>query len=167
MNLPINPTTDDRPTFPGEWTIDQITDKLKRELPDSITETRKQGKSKLTYVPWYRVVVILDKYCPGWQWEVKSVQTSGNYLFLIGRLTIPTANGPITREATGYEKLEEERPIKITDAEGNESTLKNEWGMPVTQLEPLAYGDPSSNAESMALRRAASKFRLGLYLYDK
>jgi hypothetical protein len=29
------------------------------------------------------------------------------------------------------------------------------------------YGDPSSNAESMALRRAAAKFGLGLYLYNK
>jgi hypothetical protein len=30
-----------------------------------------------------------------------------------------------------------------------------------------SYGDPSSNAESMALRRAAAKFGLALYLYDK
>jgi hypothetical protein len=31
----------------------------------------------------------------------------------------------------------------------------------------IAYGDPSSNAESIVLRRAAAKFGLGLYLYDK
>lgn len=30
-----------------------------------------------------------------------------------------------------------------------------------------SYGDPSSNAESMALRRAAAKFGLGLYLYNR
>jgi len=29
------------------------------------------------------------------------------------------------------------------------------------------YGDPSSNAEAMALKRAAAKFGLGLYLYLK
>jgi hypothetical protein len=29
------------------------------------------------------------------------------------------------------------------------------------------YGDPSSNAEAMALKRAAAKFGLGLYLYQK
>jgi len=31
----------------------------------------------------------------------------------------------------------------------------------------IAYGDPSSNAESMAFRRACAKFGLGLYLYSK
>jgi hypothetical protein len=36
----------------------------------------------------------------------------------------------------------------------------------VTEAE-IAYGDPSSNAESMALRRAASKFGLARYLYDE
>ena len=39
-----------------------------------------------------------------------------------------------------------------------------------TGIEALAtksYGDAASNAESMALRRAAAKFGLGLYLYDK
>ena len=30
-----------------------------------------------------------------------------------------------------------------------------------------AYGDSSSNAESMALRRAAAKFGLGIALYDQ
>jgi hypothetical protein len=29
------------------------------------------------------------------------------------------------------------------------------------------YGDPPSNAEAMALKRAAAKFGLGLYLYSK
>ena len=33
--------------------------------------------------------------------------------------------------------------------------------------ETLSFGDPASNAESMALRRAAAKFDLELYLYDK
>lgn len=73
---------------------------------------------------------------------------SRDRLFLTGRLTIPTAEGNIYREATGTEEL------KRTDKETGDS------------LE-LAYSDPSSNAESMALRRAAAKFGLGLYLYDK
>jgi hypothetical protein len=33
--------------------------------------------------------------------------------------------------------------------------------------ETSSFGDTSSNAESMVLRRAAAKFGLGLYLYDK
>jgi hypothetical protein len=31
----------------------------------------------------------------------------------------------------------------------------------------VCYGDPSSKAEAMALKRAAAKFGLGLYLYQK
>ena len=34
-------------------------------------------------------------------------------------------------------------------------------------MEVKGYGDPTSNAESMALRRAAAKFGLALALYDK
>jgi hypothetical protein len=38
----------------------------------------------------------------------------------------------------------------------------------IASIEELrGYGDPSSNAEAMALKRAASKFGLGLYLYQK
>lgn len=65
-------------------------------------------------------------------------------LFLVGRLTIQTSEGFVMRESTGTELLKRD---------GGESEL--------------AYGDPSSNAESMAFRRAAAKFGLGLYLYAK
>jgi hypothetical protein len=52
--------------------------------------------------------------------------------------SVPHAEGVIWREATGYEPL----PVK-------------------------GYGDPTSTAESMALRRAAAKIGLCLYLYGK
>jgi hypothetical protein len=39
---------------------------------------------------------------------------------------------------------------------------------PGTEDEELkGYGNPSSNAEAIALKRAAAKFGLGLYLYQK
>jgi len=60
-----------------------------------------------------------------------------NRIFLTARITIHAAEGTFSREATGTELLN--------------------CG---------SYGDPSSNAESMALRRAA-KLGLGLYLYEK
>jgi hypothetical protein len=37
----------------------------------------------------------------------------------------------------------------------------------ILREELKGYGDPSSNAEGMALKRAAAKFGLGLYLYHK
>jgi hypothetical protein len=54
------------------------------------------------------------------------------------RITIPCLEGAVWREATGTE-----------------------------DEELRGYGDPSSNAEAMALKRAAAKFGLGLYLYQK
>jgi hypothetical protein len=126
------------PTIPGEWSLAEIQSAISRELPKSMLSTKKLGGQAIPYIPWHRVNKILDKYCPGWCWEVKEIKTTNEYLFLIGRLTIPTANGLIYREATGNEKLN-----------------------------CSSYGDPSSNAESQAFRRAAAKFGLGLYLYEK
>ncbi|QYO62305.1 hypothetical protein [Leptolyngbya sp. 7M] len=53
----------------------------------------------------------------------------------------------------------------IKDRDGN--LVFDEYDRPMTDEVELAYGDPSSNAESMAFRRAAARFGLGLYLYSK
>jgi Rad52/22 family double-strand break repair protein len=140
------------PTAPSEWTLKQIQAALSRELPPASLATRKQGNATLTYIPWYKVNGILDKYAPGWCWELTRLELNGDRLFISGRLTFPTADGVVWREATGTELLKEVVRDKTT-------------GEPISR--ELAYGDPSSNAESMALRRAAAKFGLGLYLYDK
>jgi len=116
----------------------EILQALKAPLPQGALATRKQGGQNITYVPWYNVAELLDRHAPGWQWQVVSVQVCGNHLVLVGRLIVPTADGPIVREATGSELLE-----------------------------VSGYGDPASNAEAMAFRRAAAKFGLGLYLYRK
>ena len=126
------------PSAPGEWTLEQVRTALSRPLPPSLISTRKQGGATLEYIPWHTANKILDKYAPGWTWEICQMGMSGERIFLIGRLTIPTAEGSHYREATGTERLD--------------------CG---------SYGDPSSNAESMAFRRAAARFGLGLYLYDK
>lgn len=129
-------TTITLPTTPGEWTLSATQEALSRKLPNSLT--RKQGNATLQYIPWHTANKILDKYAPGWTWEVRQLTTTVDRLFLVGRLTLHTSEGNVYREATGTEIL----------ACGS-------------------YGDPSSNAESMAFRRAAAKFGLGLYLYDK
>jgi hypothetical protein len=126
------------PTAPGEWTLKQIQSALSRPLPKQLLATRKQGNKELEYIPWYQVNRILDKYCPGWAWEIVKMEVTDKTLFLVGSLSIPTSDGLIVRSATGNE-----------------------------ELNCSSYGDPSSNAESMAFRRAAARFGLGLYLYDK
>ncbi|MBW4552147.1 MAG: RAD52 family DNA repair protein [Aphanocapsa sp. GSE-SYN-MK-11-07L] len=134
------------PSAPSEWSLSQIQEALKRPLPQTMLATRKQGDTILEYIPWHTVSRILDKYAPGWTWQITGIHTTSsseasaaeNRLFLTGRLTIPTSEGNLYREATGTELL----------------TCSG-------------YGDPSSNAESMAFRRCAAKFGLGLYLYEK
>lgn len=100
---------------------------------------RKTGsKTTLTYISWHYAIKYLDYYAPGWSYEIRSVTQISGAVILTVRITIPCAEGLVYREATG---IEEE--------------------------ETSSFGDTASNAESMALRRAAAKFGLGLYLYDK
>ena len=135
------------PSGPGEWTIAQITAALSRPLPKSITASRKQGGKEITFIPWNQVNRVLDKYAIGWSWSVLTMTISNDRIFVTGRLTVPTADGEVSRDAIGTELLKE------TTRDG--------------EIRERAYGDPSSNAESMAFRRAAARFGLGLYLYDK
>ena len=144
--------TQQRPGRAGEWTIDQIITTLSRPLPKTMTATRKQGGKELTYIPWHVANKILDKYAIGWSWSITQINLTSDRIFVTGKLTIPSAEGDVSREATGTELLKEEKTNKQT----GEITVNE-----------IAYGDPSSNAESMAFRRAAARFGLGLYLYDK
>lgn len=118
--------------------IREIVKDLSKPVAKRHLRTRKQGGKELTYISWYDAVKYLDHYAPGWCYEVRSMNSVGGKLILTIRLTIPTQEGAVYREATGQE-----------------------------EEETNSYGDSSSNAESMALRRAAAKFGLGLYLYDQ
>jgi hypothetical protein len=126
------------PKEPREWSLEQIEQVLSRPIPDSLLRVKEIKGNKITYLPWYEANKILSKYCPGWSWEVTKMETANGRLFIVGRLTIPTAKGLVFRESCGNESLN-----------------------------CSSYGDPSSNAESMAFRRCCARFGLGLYLYDK
>lgn len=118
--------------------IREIIADLSKPIASQRLKTRKQGGKELTYLPWYQAVRYLDRYAPGWSYEVRSVVTVGQAVAVTVRISIPCLEGVIYREATGYEPLE----VK-------------------------GYGDPVSNASSMALRRAAAHFGLCLYLYER
>lgn len=135
------------PTELGQWSLSEIIFALSRPIPESCLSFRRQSGQILPYISWHTAVKILNKYALGWHWEISKMEMSPDRLFTIGRLTLPTKDGNICREATGTELLKR----------------LNDNGEKVE----LAYGDPSSNAESMAFRRAAAKFGLGLYLYER
>jgi Rad52/22 family double-strand break repair protein len=118
--------------------IREIITDLSQPVNSKRLKTRKQGGKQITDLPWYQAVNYLDHFAPGWSYKVRSVTTVGDAVAITVRISIPCAEGLIWREASGYE------PLNVK-----------------------GYGDPTSNAESMALRRAAAKFGLCLYLYEK
>ncbi len=122
----------------GLRSIREIVKDLSKPVAKRHLRSRKQGGRDITYIAWHDAIKYFDHYAPGWNYEIRSLNSVGGKLILIVRLSIPCAEGIVYREATGQE----------------DETLDS-------------YGDSSSNAESMALRRASAKFGLGLALYDQ
>lgn len=118
--------------------IREIVKDLSKPIASRHLRKRKQGGKELTYISWHDAIKYLDHFAPGWCYEVRRIESFSGKLVMTVRLSIPCAEGIVYREATGQEDEDVE-----------------------------SYGDSSSNSESMALRRAAAKFGLGLYLYDK
>ena len=69
--------------------------------------------------------------------QVRERTVTGQHVLMTVRITIHAEEGDFVRDGTGLERLD-----------------------------VSSYGDPQSNAESMAFRRAAARFGLGLHLYE-
>lgn len=117
--------------------VDIIAD-LSKPLPVRFLKTKPVKNTELVFIPWYHVVRLLDHFATGWSYDISYQGHAGKIVIEKATISIPCLEGVVSRSAIGSED----------DA--------------VT-----GYGDPTSNSESMALRRAAAKFGLGLYLYDK
>ena len=135
-------TSDQIQTAPEPTTaprsIREIIADLSKPIAARHLKQRTQGGRQLDYLPWYTAVKYLDLFAPGWRYEIRSITQVGDNLVMVARITVPCAEGEVYREASALE------PIKGT-----------------------GFGDCAVNAESAALRRAAAKLGLGLYLYDK
>ncbi len=118
--------------------IREIIKDLSKPVAKRHLRKRKQGGKEIFYIAWHDAIKYLDHYASGWNYEIRRVDSIAGKLILTVRLSVPCLEGVVYREATGQEDEDLE-----------------------------TYGNSSSNSESMALRRAASKFGLGLYLYDQ
>lgn len=118
--------------------IRDIVKDLSKPIAQKHLRKRRQGGKEITYLSWHDAVKYLDHFAPGWCYEIRTIESVAGKLIMIVRLSIPSSEGVVYREATGQEDEDLE-----------------------------SYGNSSSNSESMALRRAAAKFGLGLYLYDQ
>ena len=112
---------------PGQRTIHEIIADLRRPISDKHLKQKKAGTSQVTYIPWYSAIKYLDYFAPGWSYRIANVYHIGANCVVVAEISIPTKDGIVTRQATGVED---------DDKSG--------------------YGEPVSNAESMALRRAAA-----------
>ena len=117
--------------------ITEIINDLAKPIPHRLLKSKTVGGQKILFLPWHTAVKFLDLYAPGWSYEIRHLTGIGGKLVLVSRISIPCAEGVVYREATGQEDEDVDK-----------------------------FGDPSSNAESMSLRRAAAKFGLGLGLYE-
>ncbi len=126
---------------------------LSKPIPKQFLAQRQQGAANLIYLPWYHAVQLLDR-CTGGHWDyyITHIHTTDERLILTASITIHAAEGTFTRQATGTETLKEEYLDKNTKSK---------------QIREWAYGDTASKSESMALRRAAAKFGLARYLYER
>lgn len=132
-------TTKERKQFKvGERSITDIITDLSKPVAAKHLRQKRQGGTQIDFISWFDRVKYLDFYAPGWSNEITRMESIGGKLIMTVRLSIPTSDGIISREATGQESEDKD-----------------------------SYGDSSSNAEAMALSRASAKFGLGLYLYSK
>lgn len=116
----------------------EILENLKAPIPSRLISQKKLKGNSIDYVAWYDLCDLLDDLTDSWEWEIKDVQQIGENLSLVGVLTIHGEDKSLTRMATGIE-----------------------------EINCSSYGDPSSNAEAMALRRCCAKFGLGRDLWRK
>ncbi len=115
--------------------LSQILSDLRRPIPGHIVHTRQQSGRRVKYLTMQDTIAILDQYAPGWEGTITNIYSTRDRIYIAYRITIHAKEGKFAREATGS-----------------------------STLEPNAHGDPSSTAESAALRNAAAKFGLALYL---
>ena len=125
--------------------LSEILENLKQPIPSNLISKKGTFKNKVKtgevdYVSWIDLAELLDNRCglSGWEWSISNVQQVGQNLTLTGTLIIHGDDRTLTKMATGIE-----------------------------ELNCSSYGDPSSNAEAMALRRCCAKFGLGREMWRK
>lgn len=115
----------------------EITADLSRPLPDDFISWFQKRNNWIPYLSWTDANLILDYIAPGWSCDVNENQIGDRVVVKVS-LTLLCAEGKITRSSLGSDDLGDEN-----------------------------FGGPLPDAESQGFRRAAVRFGLSLYLYDK
>jgi hypothetical protein len=94
---------DSEPSQEGRRIIREIVADLSKPVEPRHIRQRKQGGSTISYIEWHVACNYLDHFAPGWSWEIVSISEHGGLTVVHGALTIPAADGAVTRHATGIE----------------------------------------------------------------
>jgi hypothetical protein len=128
------------PTAPAELTIKQLHEVLTRPIPPNQIKV-KPGKAKANYITWNFAQSVINKYCLGYQWRVKSVSQISDRAVVIGELIVPCKDGNVTVESCGSSELQEFHK-------------RNH------------QADPICTAEQQAFKRCCKRLGLALHLED-
>ena len=120
--------------------LTEILERLRQPVPCELISYKTIKGNRIDYISWVDICRLLDDRAglARWSWKIKEVRQIGNRLTMVGCLTIYGEDRSLTMMATGSE-----------------------------DLDCSSYGDPSSNAEAMSLRRSASKMGLARDLWKK
>lgn len=117
--------------------LSEIQADLIRPLPDEFISWFQKRSVWIPYLKWHDANLILDYIAPGWSCDVTENQIGDRVVVKVS-LTLLCAEGQVTRSSLGSDDLADEN-----------------------------FGGPLPDAESQAFRRAAARFGLFLYSYDK
>lgn len=121
--------------------LETILEDLRKPIPDRFIKLKPQKNKKtgktihIKFASWYDIIRILEARAPGFEYDCSPHFSDGKTI-VKATITIHGSDGSLSRSALGIENS------------GVDS-----------------WGDATSNASSMALRRAAAEFGLGLHLY--
>lgn len=125
--------------------IVEIEEKLSRPIPPRLLKTFDKGSARgLKYIHWLTAQKFLSLYAPGWSSRVVSVTDVGDGAVVNVEISIPTAEGLVTRGNVGYKEYKTGAANKAT-----------------------GFGGAALVAQRQAFKRAAAEFGLARGLYEK
>jgi hypothetical protein len=124
--------------------IAEIERDLAKPIPARLLKSFRKAGQMLTYIHWLTAQKFMSLYAPGWSKRVVSVSNVGDGAVVVVEVTVPTAEGPVTRGNVGYKAHK-------TGAEGKDT----------------GFGGAALVAERQAEKRAFADFGLARSLYEK
>jgi hypothetical protein len=110
---------------------------LHKPIPDEYICSKSLKGEKIIFLDWHTTNMILDYVAPNWEVSLDYGQI-GDRAIVKAKITLYCEDGCFSRESIGSDDTEDKY-----------------------------FGGFMPDAESQAMRRAAARFGLGLYLYDK